>query len=137
MKGLTNIDQLLAQLQPVLLPGEYVFCTTGGAKYGDLASLCPIATIREDEGLTMVLDHRQAIAAGIEFDSVYRELVLQVHSSLAAVGLTAAVSTALAEQGISANILAGSYHDHIFVPANRADEALAVLQALSGPASGF
>ena len=53
-----------------------------------------------------------------------------VHSSLAAVGLTAAVAAALADHGISANVVAAFYHDHIFVPAERAEEALAALRAI-------
>ncbi len=58
-------------------------------------------------------------------------LTLDVHSSLVAVGLTAAVSTALARAGIPANMIAGFHHDHILVPVDRADEAVRCLQHLA------
>jgi hypothetical protein len=57
-------------------------------------------------------------------------ITLRVHSSLAAVGLTAAVAAALSDHGISANVVAAYCHDHIFVPADRAEEALAALRSL-------
>jgi hypothetical protein len=59
-----------------------------------------------------------------------------MHSSLEAVGLTAAVATALAARGIAANVIAGARHDHVFVPAARADDALAALRDLAAGASG-
>jgi hypothetical protein len=40
------------------------------------------------------------------------------------------MSTALSDAGISCNVLAGYHHDHLLVPSDRADEAIAVLQRL-------
>ncbi len=125
-----DIESLLAELNPDLLPGEFVFCSFPGAAYGDLSALSPVAMVREEEGMTLVLDRAVAERSGLEFEGVFRELLLRVPSSLLAVGLTAAVSAALAEQGICANIIAGLHHDHVFVPSESAERALQSLLKL-------
>ena len=89
------------------------------------------ATIVEEEGTTTVLATTDAERLGIRPEFVAAWLTLGVHSPLGAVGLTAAVATALAEEGIPCNVLAGYHHDHLLVPAQQADRALAVLSALS------
>ena len=127
MNGLTNLEELLTQMAPELGDEEYVFVTFKGAVYGDLTSLKPIAFVQEKEGLTLVVELSKAKNAGIVFDVILRRISLNVHSSLEAVGLTAAISKALAEQGISANIVAGFYHDHIFVPTGQSETALQIL----------
>lgn len=131
MSGETSLAKLLATLSPRLANDEYVFCSIGNARYGDYADLEPIASITEDEGLTLVLPRVKADAAGLPYASVFNRITLQVHSSLDAVGLTAAFSTALTEHGISANVVAGSYHDHLFVQTGVAKQAVAVLEALA------
>ena len=80
------------------------------------------ALIREDEGLTAIRAHPEG---------VWARFGLVVHPSLSAVGLTAALSRALAEADISANIVAGLRHDHLFVPWNRREDAMGCLKALS------
>lgn len=117
-------------MKPVLAEGEYVFCTVEG-ELEDYAALKPLATFNEQEGLTLVLSKESAVAAGTEFQSTYRKITLTVHSSLDAVGLTAAISQQLTSAGISANIIAAYYHDHVFVPSEKADDALSALSALS------
>ncbi|WP_341663320.1 ACT domain-containing protein, partial [Vibrio sp.] len=105
---------------------------TGGFMRGSLsAELKPLASFIEAEGLTLVLEKAIAEKSGIDFEGVYRQITLTVHSSLEAVGLTAAVSTKLASKGISANVIAAYYHDHIFVPASKANAALAALMEFS------
>lgn len=94
--------------------------------------LIPVAIIDEGASTTLVLRRPDADAAGLAYDFVAAWITLTVHSSLAAVGLTAAVSTALTAAGISCNVLAGFYHDHLLVPVERADDALAVLRGLAG-----
>jgi hypothetical protein len=131
MGGLENLHQLLSEMAPVLGPEEYVFANFPGANYADLGSLSPIASFRESEGLSLVIERSVAEMAQIPFDSVFRKISLQVHSSLDASGLTAVISNALAEKGISANMIAAYYHDHIFVPSVRAHEALDILNNLS------
>lgn len=94
-----------------------------------------IAMIREAEGLTLVLPAADADRAGLEYEIELEWITLRVHSALDAVGLTAAVGTALAVAGVSANVIAGLHHDHLFVPAGRGPDALAVLRALSAASS--
>ncbi len=110
-------------------PGTYTFVT------GDWPQLrrCAAATIREDEGETYVVlgDEARAAGAAVEFDSAW--LTVTVHSSLEAVGLTAAVSHVLSDAGIACNMLAGYFHDHLLVPADRADDAVAALSTLRTP----
>ena len=130
MAGEADLDKLLVLLQPSLLPGDFVFCTVANLKYGDLAELQPIASYQEAEGLTLVLDKQAADDAGLAYDSVFNCITLMVHSSLNAVGLTAAVSSKLAASGISANVIAAFYHDHVFVPKNKARLALQLLTEL-------
>lgn len=130
-RGEKNLALLLAAMAPRLLPGEFVFCTLPGAGYGDGAHLAPLASFVEEEGLTLVVPGERAAQAGLPCDQPMRCVSLAVHSDLEAVGLTAAISTALAQQGISANVIAAFHHDHVLVPASRAQEALAALQALS------
>jgi hypothetical protein len=91
-----------------------------------------LASFQEDEGLSLILEQTAADKAGLIYESVFRGITLTVHSSLDAIGLTAAVVGELAEHGISANVVAASYHDHIFVPRDKAEQALKLLVALSG-----
>lgn len=127
MSGEVDLEKLLALLQPTLLPGVYVFCTVRNQSVDKLASLQPLATYQEQEGLSLLLEKDRADAAGLEYSSMFRGITLSVHSSLEAVGFTAAVASKLALMGISANIIAAHYHDHVFVPVAKAEQALKVL----------
>lgn len=127
MAGELDLDLLLALLQPVLLDNEYVFCSLPDIRYGDLAELQPLACYQEDEGLSLILEKHRADEAGISYNSVFRGITLSVHSSLDAVGFTAAVANKLASKGISANVVAAHFHDHVFVPADKAEFALNLL----------
>jgi hypothetical protein len=111
---------MIAGMSPVLRPGAWVFVTS------DDPALCAaaIATMQEPEGLSLIVPAELA-PGGIEM----AQITLQVHSALDGVGLTAAVATELAEAGIPCNMVAGHHHDHAFVPADRAEEALAILRA--------
>ena len=130
MTGETNLNQLLATMSPVLKEEEYVFCTVKGS-YGDYSQLSPLASYQEEEGLTLVVTKEAAVHANLPFDTTFQVITLEVHSSLEAVGLTAAISTKLAACGISANVMAAYYHDHIFVPHDHAQTALAALKELT------
>lgn len=127
MAGEEDLENLLALLQPSLLSGEFVFCTVGSKKYADFAELQPLASYQEDEGLSLVLSKEAADGAGLSYESIFSCISLMVHSSLDAVGLTAAVSSKLAANSISSNIVAAFHHDHVFVPKNKARLALQVL----------
>ncbi len=132
MPGERDLSRLLANLSPQLLPPEYVFCTFPGAGYGEFPGLSPIGAFIEQEGLTLVVPRFEADAQGHAYEGVFRCITLRVQSSLDAVGLTAAVADVLARHDIPANVVAAYHHDHVFVPAHRAEEALAALAALTG-----
>jgi uncharacterized protein len=134
MPGEMSLTSLLRDMQPVLRPAHYVFCTQQDASYGAFPETKPLATISEKEGLTLVLTKEDAERAGLAYDAAFRCITLQVHSSLEAVGLTAAVAQTLAAHGISANLLAGYHHDHLLVPQGEAEKALKLLRALSAQA---
>lgn len=124
------MPELLAQLSPKLHEKKFVFISLPEAEMGEAKGLEPIASFREPEGLSLVIERDRAEARDMPFNGVFRLITLQVHSSLHAVGLTALVSGLLAEQGIPANIVAAYHHDHLFVPADGAGEALQLLQNL-------
>lgn len=129
MSGEKNLAQLLKTMQPELNAGEFVFCVVQ-----DLVALegrTPLMTFREKEGMTVILPREVADQLRLEYSFVAAWITLTVHSSLEAVGLTAAFSTALGDQGISCNVVAGFYHDHLFVDRNDAQKAMEVLRKLS------
>ena len=129
MGGEEDLGILLRSMDPELRDADYVFCTMARGAQG-LIDLDPWAMIQEKEGTTMILEKVVAERSGIPFQSVYRCITLNIHSSLDAVGLTAAVSSKLAKAGISANVVAAFYHDHVFVQKDRADEAVLLLREL-------
>ncbi|EPP25095.1 ACT domain-containing protein [Vibrio fluvialis] len=130
MAGITELQVLLQSMQPELNDEEVVFCSVNG-DLQDYLELKPLAMFHEREGLTLVLSKVTAQTHGLAFDGSFQQITLNVYSSLEAVGLTAAVSAALTQQEISANVIAAYYHDHIFVPTQRANDALNALKALS------
>jgi hypothetical protein len=113
----------VSRLDPVRRPGEFVFVAADDVAGAE-------ATVREDEGTTVVLPRSRADALGLPYSYVAAWITLRVNSTLEQVGLTAAFSRALADAGISCNVLAGLHHDHLLVPAERADEALEVLRTV-------
>jgi hypothetical protein len=131
MTGETNLATLLATMSPVLMTGEFVFLSFPDAVYGDYANLKPIASVVEAEGLTLVVEKTRADLVGAQYQSSFSGITLEVHSSLDAIGLTAAFSAKLNEHGISANVIAGYFHDHIFVQSADAERAITALQQLS------
>jgi len=131
MPGETDLEKMLSALRPVLLDGDFVFCTAVGASLADVAHLNPLATYQEQEGLSLLLQQGQADASTYEYHGVFKGITLSVHSSLGAVGLTAAVASKLAEFDIPANMVAAHYHDHVFVPREKAPKALELLRQFS------
>jgi uncharacterized protein len=129
MAGETDLERLLATMEPALKDGAFVFATIKGKAVP--SGLDPIGMFREEEGLTLILPAEAAAQAGFAVSSLMRMITLTVHSSLEAVGLTAAFATELTRHGISANVVAGYYHDHIFVGADDAERAVAALKGLS------
>lgn len=127
MSGITNLDELLRSMSPKLVETEFVFCTISGT-LKEYVELNPIATFIEPEGLTLVIEKSVAEKSGLLFEGTYSQITLTVHSSLDAVGLTAAVASKLTSKGISANVIAAYYHDHIFVQTSKAQTAMSALE---------
>ncbi len=130
MVGIVELNELLKSMTPEIQSGEYVFCVVKGNCI-DYAHLNPLAFFVESEGLTLILPVEAAGKAQLAYESKFKQITLKVHSSLDAVGLTAAVATKLSSYGISANVVAAYYHDHIFVQSEKANEALSALKELS------
>src|SRR5262249_27773666 len=124
----SNLAELLRTMQPRLNPGVYVFASVPPGS--GLGMVQPLATFREAEGLTIIVEEQQAIEAGLLVLFRAAWITLTVHSDLEAVGLTAAVAAALTRANISCNVVAAAFHDHLFVPAESAQEAMAALQML-------
>jgi uncharacterized protein len=125
-----SLEMLLRDMQPEMQDGVFVFCTIGDDAEIP-ASIAPLLVFREKEGTTLVLRHEDAERLTLRYQFVSRLITLTVHSSLDAVGFLAAVTARLADAGISVNAVSAFYHDHLFVPAHRADEALTLLQSMS------
>ncbi|RWC92897.1 MAG: ACT domain-containing protein [Mesorhizobium sp.] len=130
MTGETDLQRLLASMTPHLLPDVHVFATLApGAAMPE--GLDPVMSFREQEGLTLIAKEDQARAAGIDGIFRCRMITLNIHSSLEAVGFLAAITTRLAAAGMGVNPVSAFYHDHLFVPADRAEEAMVLLMELA------
>lgn len=125
MAGETDLSKLIRDMAPELNAGEYVFCSTDSSE-----GLDPLGTFREREGWTAILTRQQADEAGLSYSTAFAWITLTVHSDLEAVGLTAAVSHALANAGIPCNVVAALHHDHLFVPVKNAARAMEILKGL-------
>lgn len=132
MTGERDLTKLIAGMEPRLDPENYLF-TSVPPDFQPAQK--PLLRFQEEEGDTLILKVSDAQTAGINASQQFRRITLNVHSSLAAVGLTAAFAQKLMEHDISANVVAGFYHDHIFVPSQDADNAMEALKALSREAA--
>ena len=122
-------NELLAHMAPHLNKGKYVFVQAEDFKNINLDEV--IFFFRESEAVTIVMKKKTADFWGLQYNFIAAWITLKVNSSLEAIGLTAAVSKALAEENISANIVAAYHHDHLFVPNNMGQHAVEVLINLS------
>ena len=129
MTGILNLEDLLVSMAPELDTDEYVFSSVQGQLL-EYAHLSPIGSFVEAEGLTLIIPRATAQSAELNYDGVFKRITLSVHSSLEAVGLTAAIAETLTQHGISANVVAAYYHDHVFVQKERAQDALHALHTL-------
>jgi uncharacterized protein len=128
VSGERDLGRLLADLRPEVAAEPYVFAQApDGAVPGGVT---PFATVAEDEGLTLVVTRDEADRLGLAYDYVAARITLRVHSDPAAVGMTAAFSRVLADAGMSCNVIAGFFHDHLLVPWERSEEAVRLLRSL-------
>ena len=125
--GETDLQKMLDTLEADVKPGAFVYVTVKDEQLRDLQYE---TMIREPEGLTLIMHRSEADFAKLPYDFVASWITLRVHSALDAVGLTAAFSRVLTEAGVSSNVLAGFYHDHILVPADQVETALQALRSL-------
>ncbi len=124
-KGITDLRQLITNMEPILNEGAYIF-----ASVPDITVIpreMTICEVKEKEGMTVVLAKEDAESLGISYEFVAAWITLNIHSALEAVGLTAAFATTLGKHNISCNVIAGYYHDHIFVDVKDKDKAMKVL----------
>ena len=131
MSGETNLSILIRTMRPELQPGVFIFATVPDGT-AIPASLTPLMIFRETEGITLILTREAAEAAGLAVTFRCRMITLAVHSSLEAVGFLATITQALADAGIAVNPVSAFHHDHLFVPEDRAEEALIILERLAG-----
>ena|ERR1044071_4141458 len=129
MTGETDLQKLLQGMKPELHPGEYVFCTVDSLERA--TTLNPLCLFQEHEAITIIITKQQADEQALPYSVICAWITLTIHSSLEAVGLTAAVSKALTDAKISCNIVAAYYHDHIFVPVKDAKQAMDALLQLT------
>ena len=125
MSGGTDLEALIAGMSPVLAPETYVFVTTETPP--DISARM---RFEEAEGTTLILTREAAEAAGLAYEFPCRMITLNVHSALEAVGFIALIATRLAALGMGVNPVAGFYHDHLFVPEDRAEDAMAALREM-------
>ena len=126
MPGETKLEILLKSMKPILEEGEFVFCTLP-QEHLEKLELKPIGLFREDEGITVILPRQQADSFGLPYSYIARMITLSVHSSLDAVGFLAAITSLLSQFGISVNPISAYYHDHLFVPSEKAHEVMKLL----------
>jgi hypothetical protein len=129
MTGESDLNILLKSMKPRLHPGEYVFCTVKDPASVDFKDTLLI--FKEDESITPIIKKEVADRLKLDYSFIASWITLTVHSSLEAVGLTAAFSKALADAGISCNVVAAFYHDHIFVNSKDAEKAMVILYRFS------
>jgi hypothetical protein len=126
--AVSDLAALLRSMEPELHDGVFVYSSVPAGH--DLGGLTLIAMMREREGVTVVVPEADAVRAGLPIVFRAAWITLTVHSDLAAVGLTAAFATALGDAGISCNVIAGAFHDHVFVPVERGADAMSALRQL-------
>ena len=129
MGGETDLDKLIGSMSAELVPGLYVFATVAPGQVPP--GLSPRMVFHEAEGTTLILLKSEAETNGLAYEFPCRMITLNIHSSLEAVGFMARIATELARHDMGVNPVSGFYHDHLFVPDGRENDALAALKEMS------
>ncbi len=129
-EGLSDLSKLLQSMRPVCIGQPFVFASIPRPALAGL-TFTPLGTFCESEGVTVIATRIQAGKEGWPVEDLWACITLPVHSSLHAVGFLAAITAALAREGISVNPVSAYYHDHLFVPWEARERAMHVLQSLS------
>ncbi len=128
-QGEKQLDALISAMQPTLHSATFVFATV--STDFDFVELAPQMVFREVEGVTLILEKGEAERAGLPYEFACRMITLNIHSSLDAVGFLARITHQLAKLDMGVNPVSGFYHDHLFVPVDKAEAAMQSLKALS------
>lgn len=130
MNGIRDLKMLLQTMKPELQEGEWVFCTLAQGQLNTLA-LKPLLIFQEKEGTTVIVTEQEASKHALPFQGIWVLITLTVHSDLQAIGFLEAILSKLAAAGISVNVVSAFYHDHLFVPWEKREEAMKVLKKIS------
>ena len=130
MPGQTDLKKILESIDPYLVDESFIFMTTDQSLSSISNTLNPIASFKENEGLSIVITQATADKNAITYDSVFSCISLGVHSSLESYGLISIISRELAQNNISTNVFSGYYHDHIFVQSSKAHQALEIISKI-------
>ncbi|MBX9772697.1 MAG: ACT domain-containing protein [Candidatus Obscuribacterales bacterium] len=125
-----NLDVLLTSMNPSLHNDEFVFCTVSDDVFQKL-KIAPLCTFREEEGISLILKRSAADQASLSYTGSWSLITCKINSDLTSVGFLATMSNALAKAGIALNPVSAYFHDHLFVPKERTQECLSILQDLS------
>ena len=126
-EGETDLQSLLKQMQPVLDDEQMVFCSLPTDEAEKYLMSCQ-GYYQEQEGVSLIINKRQADLENLTYDPVFKRISLMVHSSLEAVGFLARIAEILAAQGISVNVVSAFYHDHLYIKEDQAENALGILE---------
>jgi hypothetical protein len=129
MAGETDLQNLLANMKPLVHEGEFVFCTVSPKSFAHLR-VEPIGWFQEPEGITIIIDRDMADRERMKYESAFRMISLTVHSSVEAVGFLAAITRKLASAGVGVNPASAYYHDHLFVPSDKTEMAMRLLNEM-------
>ncbi len=130
MNGERNLSELIKSMHPMLMEGVFVFSTVR-VDVRERMRVRPLCEFHEAEGVTLILPKHEAEENELEYEFACRMITLSVHSNLAAVGFLAAITQRLAAHEIPVNVVSAFYHDHLFVPEARAEEAIKILSEIT------
>ncbi|CAK4028320.1 Hypothetical predicted protein [Lecanosticta acicola] len=135
--GTTNLRELIKSTTPILEPEQFVFAhlLADSSKLPDtfsrMSELNVKMLFREREAWTIILPQAVADREGLGYEFPCRQITLNIHSSLDAVGFIAAIAARLTRLSVGVNCVAAYYHDHLFIPTGREDSVVAELEAMA------